>query len=106
MATLCVQYEMWVKLSLLEEGKNGFEIDIGDVVERVGSRCTVLGNLDSIGVIRNGTDEELRTEISRQIKAGRKNGSRFIMNTGSPVTPETPASRVRLYCDLVHEMGR
>ena len=90
----------------LEEGKKGFEIDIGDIVERVGGRCTVLGNLDSIGVLQNGTDEELRTEIRRQIEAGRKNGSRFIMSTGSPVTPSTPASRVRLYCDLVREMGR
>ena len=90
----------------LEEGKKGFEIDIVDVVERVGSRCTVLGNLDSIGVLLNGTDEELRAEIRRQIEAGRKNGSRFIMSTGSPVTPETPASRVRLYCDLVHELAR
>jgi len=90
----------------LEEGKKGFEIDIEDVVEKVGSRCTVLGNLDSIGVLQKGTDEELRAEIRRQIEAGRKNGSRFIMSTGSPVTPETPASRVRLYCDLVHEMGK
>ena len=38
-------------------------------------------------------------------RAGRKNGGRFVMSLGSPVTPETPVARVRLYTDLVHELG-
>jgi hypothetical protein len=28
------------------------------------------------------------------------------MSIGSPVTPGTPVERVRLYRDLVHELGR
>jgi len=89
----------------LEESKKNFVIDIEDVVARVQGRCTVLGNLDAVGVLQDGTDEQLRTEISRQIAAGRRNGNRFIMNLGSPVTPGTSVERVRLYCDLVHELG-
>ena len=46
-----------------------------------------------------------RAEIVRQIQAGRRNGSRFVMSIGSPVTPGTPPERVRLYCDLAHELG-
>ncbi len=90
----------------LEESKKGFTIDIEDVVSRVQGRCTVLGNLDAIGVLQNGTEAQLRAEVARQIAAGRRNGSRFIMCTGSPVTPVTPVERVRLYCDLVHELGQ
>lgn len=89
----------------LEESKKNFSIDIEEVVDRVNGKCTVLGNLDSFHVLQDGTDEELRAEISRQVKAGRKNGSRFIMSLGSPVTPGTPVDRVQLYCDLVHEIG-
>ena len=88
----------------LEESKKGFVIDIEDMIERVRGRCTVLGNLDAINVLPNASEEELRTEISRQIAAGRRNGGRFIMSLGSPVTPGTSVQRVRLYCDLVHEM--
>ena len=88
-----------------EESKKGFTIDIEDVVERVAGRCTVLGNLDAIGVLQDGSEEELKAEIRRQIRAGRRNGSRFVMSLGSPVTPSTPVSRVRRYCDLVHELG-
>ena len=89
----------------LEESKKGFVIDIADVVERVNGRMTVLGNLDSVGILEQAGDEALRAEIARQIAAGRRNGSRFIMSLGSPVTPDTPASRVRRYCDLTRQLG-
>ncbi|HUW57492.1 MAG TPA: uroporphyrinogen decarboxylase family protein [Planctomycetota bacterium] len=90
----------------LEESKKGFEIDIEDVVNRVDGRSAVLGNLDAIHLLPQASEEDLRREIARQIAAGRRNGSRFIMSIGSPVTPETPVERVRLYCDLVHELGK
>jgi hypothetical protein len=90
----------------LEESKKGFTVDIEDVVERAAGRCAVLGNLDAIGVLQDGGEAALRDEIARQIAAGRANGGRFVMSLGSPVTPGTPVDRVRLYCDLAHELGR
>jgi uroporphyrinogen-III decarboxylase len=87
----------------LEESKKGFEIDIENVVDRVQGRCAVLGNLDAMVLLQEGTEAELRREIERQIRAGRRNGSRFVLSIGSPVTPATPVERVRLYCDLAHE---
>lgn len=89
----------------LEESKKGFVIDIEDVVEMVRGRCVLLGNLDAVGVLQNGTDDQLRSEVARQIDAGRANGGRFIMSLGSPITPGTPVSRVRLYTDLAHDVG-
>jgi uroporphyrinogen-III decarboxylase len=90
----------------LEESKKGFQIDIEDVVDRVAGRMVVFGNLDAIGVLEGGDDAALRAEIARQIAAGRQNGGRFVMSIGSPVTPGTPVSRVRQYCDLAHRLGR
>jgi len=89
----------------LEESKKGFTIDIEDVAERTYGRMTILGNLDAVSVLEHASEAELRVEIGRQLRAGRRNRGRFIMSLGSPVTPDTPVSRVRLYCDLVHEMG-
>ena len=90
----------------LEESKKGFRIDIEDVVDRVNGRCAVLGNLDAIDLLTNGTEQDLRAEIARQVAAGRRNRNRFVMSLGSPVTPETPVSKVRLYCDLARELGK
>lgn len=90
----------------LEESKKGFDIDIESTIEWVNKKKVVLGNLDSIHILENGNEDELRREILRQIRAGRKNGGRFIMSLGSPVTPNTPVSRVSKYCDLTHDLSK
>ena len=90
----------------LEESKKGFVIDIDDVVKIVDGRSVVLGNLDAINLLPNCTEDQLRSEIIRQIEAGKLNKNRFIMSIGSPVTPGTSVKKVRLYCDLVHELGK
>lgn len=86
----------------LEESKKGFVIDIDEIVDRVNGRCTVLGNLDAIHLLSDGTEDELCAEIARQIQAGRRNNGKFIMSIGSPVTPGTTVERVRLYCNIAH----
>jgi len=88
-----------------EESKKNFRIDIGELAEYIRGRCVIFGNLDATSFLPNCSEEQLKHEIVRQIKAGRKNKGRFVMSTGSPVTPGTPVEKVRLYCDLVHELG-
>jgi hypothetical protein len=88
----------------LEESKKGFTIDIAEVAQFVDGRCALLGNLDAIHLLPEASDEALRGEILRQVEAGWRNGGRFVMSIGSPVTPGTPPERVRRYTDLVHEI--
>jgi len=88
-----------------EESKKDFRIDIGELAERIDGRCTLLGNLDAVRVLERGSENDLRTEIARQIRAGRRNRNRFISSLGSPVTPATPLERVRLFLDLARELG-
>lgn len=85
--------------------KNGLSVDIEEVAGIVDRRCTVLGNLDAVSVLQDGTEQQLRDEIARQFTAGRTNGGRFIMSSGSPVTPATPVNKVRLYCNFTREPG-
>ena len=93
----------------LEESKKGFTIEISDVAAEIGGSMSLLGNLDSIAVLQNGSDEELETEVRRQLDAGRDllggdaGARRFVAALGSPVTPATPVARVRQFCDLVRE---
>lgn len=89
-----------------EESKKNFIIDIEDIAEAVQGRCTVLGNLDATAFLPACTYDELKTDISRLIAAGRKNKNKFIVSMGSPVTPGTSVEKVRLYCDIVHEMSK
>jgi len=86
----------------LEESKKGFEIDLDSVDEVVAGRTCIFGNLDAIRVLPYATSIELRKEIRRQVNIGRRHG-KFVMSLGSPVTPQTPTSRVREYVDIVRE---
>jgi len=89
----------------LEESKKGWRVDIEEVVDFVRGRTVLLGNLDAIHLLECGSEEQLCAEIKRQIAAGRRNRSRFIMSVGSPITPGTSVERVRRYCEMVHELG-
>ena len=82
----------------LEESKKGFRIDIEEVADRIRGRACLLGNLDAITLLEHGSEEALRAESGRQIRAGRRNGS--------PVTPGTSAERVRRYRGIAHDLGR
>jgi hypothetical protein len=90
----------------LEESKKGFTINIDALSDFLRGRAVLLGNLDAIHLLPHASEQELRAEIHRQVMAGRRNSSRFIMSLGSPVTPGTTSERVRLYTDLAHEEGR
>ena len=85
----------------LEESKKGFQIDIDEVVDRVAGRMVVFGNLDTVELLESAPLADLEAEIARQCAAGRRNGNRFVMSTGSPVTPATSVERVRFYRDCV-----
>jgi hypothetical protein len=89
----------------LEESKKDFVIDIMQVAGQVDGRMPLLGNLDSIHLLERGTMEQIRREVARQLEAGRRNGGRFLMGYGSPVTPHTPAARARAVADMVRQMA-
>lgn len=60
-----------------EEGKKGFHLDIADLAEQIAGRAVLFGKLDAINLLEHRPEEDLRSEIRRQLDAGRKNGNRF-----------------------------
>jgi hypothetical protein len=88
----------------LEESKKGFHVDIEDIADKVNGRCTILGNLDAVNILEKAPEKELIQEIRRQMLAGRRNRNKFIMSTGSPVTPSTTIERVQRYCRISREL--
>ena len=88
-----------------EEGKKGFTVDIAAIAARIGGRCALFGNLDAIAVLQDGSEAGLRAEVERQIQAAETNTRRFILSTGSPITPGTPVERVRRYAETVGELA-
>jgi len=78
--------------------------DLGEIAEKIGKRLCLWGNIDPVRVVQDGTDQELRQAIEEQVAIGRCLG-RFIVSTGSPITPRTPIPRVRRFIDLGRQIG-
>ena len=83
----------------METSMKNYVNDVEAIVKKIGDRVTVFGNIDPYGVLEKGSDEELETEMRRQAQAGRQ-GRGFVMCTGSPITVNTPLSRVQLFLEL------
>ncbi|MDH5713123.1 MAG: uroporphyrinogen decarboxylase family protein, partial [Candidatus Bathyarchaeota archaeon] len=96
----------------LEESKKGFDSDVAwqaSVLKtrRLQDEITLFGNVDAINVVQEGTSEELEREIKRQIDVGRDEyGGRFVMDVGSPITPETSLERLIEYINLVRKHSK
>lgn len=83
----------------METAMKNYSNDISVIADKVGKKITLFGNIDPIGVLQNGSDEDLAREIERQAVAGRKCRG-FVLCTGSPITPGTPISRVQRFLEL------
>ncbi|MFZ2655682.1 MAG: uroporphyrinogen decarboxylase family protein [Victivallales bacterium] len=90
---------------LVEARMKNYTNDIDKIAETIGRKISLVGNIDPVGMLQNGSDEELVREIKRQAQAGKKCRG-FIMSTGSPITPSTPLARVQRFIELGKISGK
>ena len=88
----------------VEASMKAYVNDLQAIADQLGDHLCLWGNLDPVGVVQNGTEAELQQAIAKQVGIGRTTG-RFIVSTGSPITPLTPLSRIRRFVELGRELG-
>ncbi|MBR5315193.1 MAG: hypothetical protein IKU44_00245 [Firmicutes bacterium] len=86
-----------------EDSNGNDKNNILRIADAIEGKAVLQGNLNAIEILQDGSDEDLKREIQRQKEAGKRNKNRFIMCTGSPVTPFTPKERVEAYIRLCKE---
>jgi len=67
--------------------------------EKMESRQVLLGNLNPVTVLRNGTAEEVRRTIT---ECHHQAGARFIVGAGCEVPRDTPLENLRALADYAH----
>jgi uroporphyrinogen-III decarboxylase len=80
--------QMEIAAVAVEESKKSFRIDLEDVVERVGGRVAVFGNVDAVRFGLQGTMDEMASEVRRQVRIGAR-ARGFVVSTGSPFPLDT-----------------
>ena len=78
-----------------EEDRKNYGIDLAQVRRVMGPDRVLWGNVDA-PFIEHASDEDLLAEVRRQIDTA--GPDRFVLSAGSPLTPDTPLDRVRLFC--------
>lgn len=89
---------------IMESSMKGFVNDIESIAQQIKGRICLYGNIDPVKIIENSCDELLYEEIKKQAEIGKKSG-RFVISTGSPITPGTPLSRIQKYIEYARELG-
>jgi hypothetical protein len=89
----------------VEESKKGFCIDIEEVVKHIGERRAVFGNIDAVQYGIQASDDALKAEVKRQVRAGA--GARgFVVSTGSPFPLDTNPRRIDTLVAAAHAASR
>ena len=84
---------------MASSGAQVLEIDhlvsLDDACRLVPEQVTLWGNLDPVGVIRNGTPESIEAAANQAIATVRKHGrQRYVLSSGCTLVPDTPAENI------------
>ena len=80
---------------IFEENRKNYGIDLATVRKALPEKV-IFGNMDA-WFIERASDQELLDEVKRQIDVA--GPDRFILSTGSPLTPGTSLDRVKFFCE-------
>ncbi len=85
--------------AMATSGADVLEIDhlvpLADACQSVPDSIALWGNLDPVGVIRNGTPDSIRTAAQHAIATVHSHGRRrFVLSTGCTLAPDTPPENI------------
>ena len=75
--------------------------DIEECSRRLKGKCGVTGNVDPIGVLMNGTPDDVRAQTRAIIENVSVRGGHLI-NSGEMVPRDCPEENIRAYVETVH----
>jgi len=80
------------------------DVELEDAFRRIGSRGFIKGNIDSVNVLLNGTEDEILEDARRRIHLGRQYGG-FILSTACSIAPYVPREHIHLLSTAIRRWG-
>jgi MtaA/CmuA family methyltransferase len=73
---------------------------LSEARQKMGPNQTLLGNLNPVTVLRNGTPDQVVAAIA---ECHRQAGPRYVVGAGCEVPRDTPPENLRALCDYAHQ---
>ena len=83
----------------------GEVVDIAEVKKQIGDKVCVMGNINPIEVLWQGSSKDVEKETKRIIDAAGKNGG-FIFNSAEGIVMETPEENIKTMINTVKSLGK
>ena len=80
------------------------DADIFAAKDRLGTKTCLMGNIDPIGLLRDGTPAMVEAEVGR-IRDGVSARGGHMFNTGEGITPDTPPENVAAMIHTIQQGG-
>lgn len=80
------------------------DVELRNAFERIGTRGFIKGNIDSVTVLLQGSDDEVANDVRRRIETGKQYPG-FIVSTACSIAPRVSRSHVQMLRTLVDRYG-
>lgn len=95
--------------AMVKTGAKGYhfgnQMDMIQALEECPDNVLVLGNIDPVGLFKNGTIDELRTACSELLEKT-STYPNFVLSTGCDVPPHAPMENIRTFYNTLSEYNR
>ena len=81
------------------------DISLKDAKSRVGSKIFLKGNLDSVNILLQASDEEFEAVVKNTIEVGKINGG-FILSSACSISRDVPPERIKNISKLIEKYGQ
>lgn len=80
--------------------------NLTEFVQNMGDKFALVGNVNPVSVIKNGTPRLVQSEVKRCIEEAALNPSGYIVGSGCDLLAKTPIENIRAFTDGVRLYGR
>lgn len=78
---------------------------ISPLKKALGAKMTLMGNLDPVALLKDGTEAEIEAAAEECLRVGSP-GGRFLLSSGGGIAPETPGSALAAMSRAAERYGR
>lgn len=80
------------------------DVTLADAKKRVGHKLFLKGNIDSVNILLQGTDQIVEKTIGEALKYGMPGGG-YVLSTACSVAPQVPPERVQRLAEIAGKLG-